>query len=186
MLCALGVVVHASAAARRVRDLIALAIGFFVAAIVTSPQRLPDPAWVGVLSAAAAAVVLFRPRVALASAAWGGALGGMLTAMAEVQGLHPMAAVGAPALVAAIAAWLARARPAFAPDVIRDEAMLAICLLGLVVSVVPGVIDGWHSAANLTIEPAAPGPTIPLPAWTLVVVGTSTALGAAYALWGRR
>ena len=186
MLCALGVVVHAAAASRSVRDVAAFAAAFVATTIVASPQRLPDPALVGVLSAGAAVVLLFRPRFAVASAAWGGALGGMLTALTEVQGLHPIAAVAAPALLAVTAMWLARAHPAFAPDVIRDEALLGVCLMGLVVSVVPGVIDGWQAAANLTIEPAAPGPATPVPAWTVALVGTATGLGAVYSLWSRR
>ena len=186
MLCACGVVVHAATAARRVRDLVALAAGFVIAVIVASPQRLPDPAWVGVVSAAAAVVILFRPRYAMASAAWGGALGGMLTAMTEVQGLHPIAAVAAVGVLAATPAWLARVRPAFAPEVLRDEALLGLCVLGLVVAIMPGVIDGWQAAANLTIEPATSERTISVPTWTLALVGSAAALGAAYSLWSRR
>jgi type III secretory pathway component EscS len=186
MLCAFGVVVHAATAARRARDLAALAAGFIVAAIIASPQRLPDPAWVGVVSAGAAVVILFRPRYAMASAAWGGALGGMLTAMTEVQGLHPIAALAVVSVLTATAAWLARVRPSFAPEVLRDEALLGLCLLGLVVAIVPGVTDGWQAAATLTIEPATPGPTTPVPTWTLALVGTATALGAVYSLWSRR
>jgi len=186
MLCAFGVVVHAATAARRSRDLIALAAGFSLAAVIATPQRLPDPAWVGVATAVAAVVILFRPRYAVVSAAWGGALGGMFTAMTEVQGLHPIAAVAAGAVLAAMPAWLARERPSFAPDVIRDEALLGLCLLGLVVAIIPGVIDGWQAAANLTIEPTTPGPTTPVPMWTLALVGTATALGAVYSLWSRR
>ena len=127
MLCALGAVVHSATAARRVRDVTALAIGFVIATVVASPQRLPDPTWVGVFSAAAAMVVLFRPRFAVVAAAWGGALGGMLTAMTEVQGLHPAASVGPIVVLIATTVWLARLRPAFAPDVLRDEALLAVC-----------------------------------------------------------
>ena len=82
--------------------------------------------------------------------------------------------------------WLTRSRPAFAPDVLRDEALLAVCLLGLVVAVVPGVIDGWQAAANLTVEPATPGPTTPIPVWTLTLVGMAMALGAVHSLWSRR
>jgi hypothetical protein len=186
MLCALGAVVYAAAAARHVSHLAAAAAGFVAAALIASPQRLPDPAWVGVVSAGAALVILFRPRFAIASAAWGGALGGMLTAMVEVQGLHPIAAIVAPALLATSAAWLARVRPAFAPDLLRDEALLAICLVGLVVAIVPGVTDGWQAAANLTIAPATPAPVTPMPVWTLALVGTATALGAVYSLWSRR
>ena len=186
MLCALGTVVHSAAASRRARDVIALAAGFVIATGVTSPQRLPDPTWVGVFSAGAAIVVLVRPRFAVVAAAWGGALGGMLTAMTEVQGLHSAASAGPIVVLMATTVWLARLRPAFAPDALRDEALLAVCLLGLVVGVVPGVIDGWQAAANLTIEPAAPGPSTPIPTWTLALVGTATALGAVYSLWSRR
>jgi hypothetical protein len=110
----------------------------------------------------------------------------MLTAMTEVQGLHPMAAIVVCVLMLAITVWLARARAAFAPDVLRDEALLAVCLLGLAVAIMPGVIDGWQAAANLTVAPAAPVPSTPIPAWTLTLVGTATALGALYAVWSRR
>jgi hypothetical protein len=186
MLCAFGVVVHAATAARRTRDLLALAAGFIVAVVIAGPQHLPDPAWVGVVTAAAAVVLLFKPRLAIAAAMWGGALGGMLTAMIEVQGLHPIAAVAAPAALAATTAWLTRVHPAFAPDVLRDDALLGICLMGLVAAIVPGVSDGWQAAANLTIEPASPAPMNPVPTWTVALVGTSTALGILYSLWSRR
>lgn len=186
MLCAFGVVVHAATAARRSRDLAALAAGFVLATVIATPQRLPDPAWAGVLTAAAGVVVLFRPRYAVVSAAWGGALGGMFTALTEVQGLHPIAAMAAGAVMAAAPAWLARVRPSFAPEVLCDEALLGLCLLGVVVAIIPGVADGWQAAANLTIEPATPVPTTPVPMWTVALVGTATALGAVYSLWSRR
>lgn len=186
MLCALGAVVYAAAAAHRVGDLIALAIGFVIAAIAASPQRLPDPTWVGVISAGAAMVWLFRPRLSVLAAAWGGALGGMLTALTEVQGLHPAASIGPIVVLIAAVVWLTRLRPSFAPDALRDEALLAVSLLGLVVAVMPGVMDGWQAAANLTIEPATPVATTPIPVWTLTLVGTATALGAVYSLWSRR
>ena len=186
MLCAFGVVVHAATAAQRRRDLLALAAGFIIVAGIASPQRLPDPTWAGVVTAAAAVVILFRPRYAVVSAAWGGALGGMFTALVEVQGLHPIAAVAAGVVLAAVPAWLARVRPSFAPDVLRDEALLGLCLLGLVVAIIPGVVDGWQAAANLTVEPATPVPPTPIPVWTLALVGTATALGAMYSMWSRR
>ena len=203
MLCALGAVVYSAAAAaapaRRARHLTTLAIGFVIATIVASPQRLPDPAWVGVLTTGAAMVTLFRPRFSVVAAGWGGALGGILTALTEVQGMHPAASVGpvvvliawgfanldVPELIAMVV-WLTWLRPSFAPEALRDEALLAVSLLGLVVAVVPGVIDGWQAAANLTIEPVTAGPTAPIPTWTLTLVATSMALGAVYSLWSRR
>jgi len=77
-------------------------------------------------------------------------------------------------------------RPSFAPEVLREEALLGLCLIGLVVAIVPGVTDGWQAAANLTIQPATPGPTTPVPTWTLALVGSAMALGAVYSLWSRR
>ena len=133
MLCALGAVVHAATAAHRVRDVTALAVGFVLATIVASPQRLPDPEWVGALSAGVAIAVLFRPRLAVLAAGWGGALGGMLTALTEVQGVPAAASVGPVVVLIATVVWLTRLRPSFAPDRLRDEALLAITLLGLVV-----------------------------------------------------
>lgn len=186
MLCALGAVVHAATAAHRVRDLIALAIGFVLATIAASPQRLPDATWVGALSAGIAIAVVFRPRLAIPAAAWGGALGGVLTALTEVQGVPAAASVGPVVVLIATVVWLTRLRPAFAPESLRDEALLAITLLGLVVSVMPGVIDGWQAAAALTIEPAATGPVTPVPVWTLTLVGMATALGAVSSMWRHR
>ena len=154
--------------------------------VVTSPPRLPDPAWVGVFPAGAAIVMLFRPRTRCRRAPWGGALGGMLTAMTEVQGLHSAAALAAVVGARRETVWLARVRRVCA-RVLRDEALLGVCLLGLVVAVVPGVIDGWQAAVNLTIPArhARPGHGR-FPAWTLALVGTAMALGAMYSLWSRR
>lgn len=186
MLCAFGLVVHAATSAHRVRDLVSFLAGFTVATVIASPQRLPDPVWAGVISAGAAVAILFRPRLAILAAAWGGALGGMLTALLEVQGLHPIAAIAATALLALVTIGLSRMRPAFAPDALRDEALLVVSVLGLVVAIAPGVIDGWQAAANLTIESATPDPVRPIPVWTLALVGAATLLGAMYSLWSRR
>src|SRR5262245_44891365 len=92
MLCAMGAIV-AAAAARRVADLAALIAGFAAAVILQSPAQLPDAVWIGVCSAGAALLVLFRPRLAWLASAWGGALGGTLTAMVTVQGLHPVLSI---------------------------------------------------------------------------------------------
>jgi hypothetical protein len=185
MLCAIGAVVFAASATRRVVHLAALAGGFLAAAIASGPDRLPDPVSVGALSAGAALLLLFRPRYAVLPAVWGGALAGMWTAMLEVPGLPSPVAMAVVAALLALTVWLSRTRPVFAPDVLRDDALLAVTLLGLVVSIVPGVMDGWQAAANLTVEPAS-GPAASIPVWTLTLVGTAAALGAAYSLWSRR
>jgi hypothetical protein len=81
--------------------------------------------------------------------------------------------------------WLARARPHFSPEAIREEALLIVCTLGLGVAVLASVLDGWQAAANLNtqIENVA---RQAIPVWVLSAVAASTLLGAASALWSRR
>jgi hypothetical protein len=76
-------------------------------------------------------------------------------------------------------------RPAFAPERLREEALLFVCTLGLVVAVLPSVADGWQAAANLNVR-AENVATQAIPAWTLSIVAMSMLLGAAYTLWSRR
>jgi hypothetical protein len=109
----------------------------------------------------------------------------MWTALIEVQGLPSPAATMLAAAVLILSARLTRVRPVFAPDVLRDEGLLAIGVLGLGAALLPGVLDGWHAATNLTAvserEVAAA-----VPVWTLALLLTSTSLGALYSLWSRR
>ena len=48
--------------------------------------------------------------------------------------------------------WLARTRPVFSPETLREEALLIVCTLGLAVAVLPSVLDGWQAAANLNVQ----------------------------------
>lgn len=185
LLCALGAVVCAAASARRRRDLAGLAIGFVVAVIAASPVRLPDAATVGTLAVVAAAIALFRPRLAILSALIGGALAGMLSALVEAQGLSAFVSPVAAGLLLVVPVWLTRTRPHFAPERIREEGLLGVGLLGLAVTVLPGVLDGWHAAANLAAPTERTLSTM-VPAWTMALLLTSTTLGALYSLWSRR
>lgn len=185
LLCGLGAVVCAAASARRARDLAGLATGFAAAVAVVSPGRPPDAATAGTLAVLAAAIALFRPRWAILSALAGGALAGMLSALLEVQGLPPLVSPVAAGLLLVVPVWLSRTRPHFAPERVREEAWLGIGMLGLVVAVLPGVLDGWHAAANLA-APTERTISMMVPAWTLTLLLTSTMLGALYSLWSRR
>ncbi len=185
MLCALGAAVFAAAAASRLRGLAAAALGRAAGAAWAAPARLPDAAAIGALTALVAAGYLFRPRVRLFCAAFGGLLAGLATALLEVQGLPVVLSPIAALLLVAIPAWLARTRPGFAPEVLRDESMLAIGLLGLAVAVLPGILDGWQAAATLAAaSERTVGAAVPL--WTLVLLVTSSSLGALYSVWSRR
>ena len=185
MLCALSAATFAAAAAPRRRWQIALAIGFLAVVALSGPEHLPDPEVAGLFAAAGAIVYLFRPRYAWLAFLLGGALAGMLIQVVSAIGLPSLWI--APAVAAGMAGtvWLARTRPAFAPETLREEALLLVCTLGLAVAVLPSVLDGWQAAANLNIRVENVA-TQAIPAWTLTVVAMSTLLGAAYALWSRR
>lgn len=191
MLCALGTAVIGTAVGTSVRDRAAVAAGFGLAALLTSGSNLPDPVWTGGLVMAAVAALLFRPRLRLPSLAIGGALPGFWASLLEVQGLPAWTAVLLPGALLIGTMRLSQMRPSFAPEELREEALLAIGVLGLGVAVVPGVLDGWHAARNLSGAADATAEAgrhvrASIPMWTLAVLIMASSLGAVYSLWSRR
>ncbi len=184
MLCALGAATFAAAAAPRRHWQIALAIGFVSAAVLSGPAQ-PDPEVTGLLAAMSGIVYLFRPRYAWLAMVLGGAVAGMLVPALGLLGAP--SPVTAPLMAAGMAGtvWLAKSRPDFSPETLREEALLIVSTLGVAVAVLPSVLDGWEAAANLNVRVENVARDA-IPAWTLSVVATSTLLGAAYALWSRR
>ena len=185
MLCALGTVVFATAAAPHVRPITALAAGLIAGVVWWSPERVPDAAETGFLTSLAAALYLFRPRLRLVTAAFGGVLAGMLAALFEMYGVSRNVSPVAGIALVAVSIWLARTKSSFAPESLRDEAMLIIGLIGLGVAILPGVMDGWQAATNLSAATERV-PTASLPMWTLLLVLTTSSCGAVYSVWSRR
>jgi hypothetical protein len=186
MLCALGAIVLAAAVTRPSREVPAFGVGVVAAALSTGLDRMPDPAVLGVLAAAAAAVRLAWPRYSVLAAAAGGALAGSASTLLEAQGLPAAVAVFVMVAIVGVTLFLSRARPAFAPDAIRDEGLLAVAALGIGVAILPGVLDGWQAAANLNV-PAERDPAFrAIPGWTRILVGASVVSGGLYAVWSRR
>jgi hypothetical protein len=148
-------------------------------------EQNPDAEIAGVLACAGAVLYLFRPRHAWLAMVFGGVLAGLLVRVLALVGapLLPSASLVATGL--AVTVWLARTRPGFAPEALREEALLIVCTLGLAVAVLPSVLDGWQAAANLNVRVENVAQQA-IPMWVLSVVATSTLLGAAYALWSRR
>ena len=185
MLCALGTVVFATAAAPHLRPITALAAGLIAGVVWWSPERVPDAAETGFLTSLAAALYLFRPRLRLVTAAFGGVLAGMLAALFEMYGVSRNVSPVAGIALVAVSIWLARTKSSFAPESLRDEAMLIIGLIGLGVAILPGVMDGWQAATNLAAATERV-PTASLPMWTLLLVLTTSSCGAVYSVWSRR
>jgi hypothetical protein len=185
MVCALGAVVLAAAVRRNSYDAPAMALAFAAAAYWTGVGRLPDPVWAGAVAVLASAISLFRPRYATVSAVAGGVLAGWWTTLLEVQGLPSWPAVGAGLILLLVPMWLARTRPVFAPDVLREEGLLAVAVLGLGVASMPAILDGWQAAGNLSVTPERQVST-GIPTWTLTIILMSASFGGLYSFWSRR
>jgi hypothetical protein len=121
----------------------------------------------------------------MAGAAAGGVLAGWWAALLEVQGLPPWPAAGAGLVLLLVPMWLAWTRPAFAPEVIREEGLLAVAVLGLGVASMPAILDGWQAAGNLSVTPERQV-SAGIPAWTLTIILISASFGGLYSFWSRR
>jgi hypothetical protein len=154
----------------------------FVFLVVALGVRVPPAAeTLAGLVALAAALALAGPRHALAAAACGSALGGLWVCVLRSEGLPPWAAVLAAFVPLAVAAWSAR-RPTFAAAGLREEALVLVAVLAIVVAVGAEALEGWRAATALR---AAPIEEIEIAAapWTSVVAAVSIGLGAVFALW---
>ena len=105
--------------------------------------------------------------------------------MLSSQGFPTLAAwtLGAGLILAA--AWLAARRPDFAPTVLREEALLAICGLSLLVATGPTISAGWGSARVMNLDPAG-GVHQALGLWVFALGGASIAVGGWHSLRRRR
>jgi hypothetical protein len=186
MLCALGALVIATWVSRPARELPVLGAGFLAAALLTGPDRLPDAVWMGALAVGAVAIYLCWPRYSILGAGAGGALAGAWSSLMQLQGLPAAPAVAVAAAAVALSWWLSRTNPSFAPEAIREEGLLAIAALGLGVAMLPAVLDGWQSAAQMNVPAARDEAVRALPLWTTTLVTGSIVCGALYAVWSRR
>ncbi len=180
MLCALGAATFATVAVGW-WSISAGVLGFLVALTWLTP----DPAWTGTIVAIGAAFLLARPRSSSVGAAIAGCLAGFWVSLLEGQGVPMVAALGLSAAVVAGSAWMARTRREFAPSVLREEALLAIGGLGLVVAMGPDIAAGWQAAGVINLEPGS-GRQGVFELWLVVTTGAAALGGGAHALWSRR
>lgn len=198
MLCALGAAVFAAGpvgkgvvplfrgwpTGKRGTTLFSLAGGFALGAMWFRPDHLPDAAFTGGIAALVSALELVRPRRGILTAAFGGALTALWAALLQIEGLPRPAALAVAAVLPAISAYLAIRRPTFAPRVLREEALLAVFALAVVVAMAPTVSEGWHSALALNLIDQGRSTQI-VPAWTISLAAGSVALGGLYSFWRR-
>lgn len=144
----------------------------------------PEPTSIGLLIAVAAGTQLVWPK-----RGWllvgSGLVAGLWTSLLRSQGLPTLAAWTLAAGLILAAAWLAARRPDFAPTVLREEALLAICGLGLVVATGSTISAGWGSARVLNLDPAG-GVRQALGLWVFGLGGVSILLGGWHSLRRRR
>jgi hypothetical protein len=160
--------------------MVALLAGFGVAVIWLWPQ----PVWTGGTVALVAVLGLGVPRLGLLRAVVAGVLAGLWVHVLQSYGLPGWSAVPLAAAVPGAAAVLAHRSPRFAPVVMREEALLMIGVLGLVVAAAPSLSMGWRSAVAMNLEPgSAAQPVTGL--WVPLGLGAVVSLGGLHTLWRR-
>jgi hypothetical protein len=188
MLCALGAAAFAAAPGRvpAWKGLSTLAVSFALTAGWLGQGRLPDHAVIGMVAAVASGAVLTRPGRVVVPIAGGGVLAASWGALLAAQGV-PMYLALAGALVVPMASLhFAFHRPGFVTPVMRDDALMGMLIGGLFVAMLPGVLDGWRAAGNLSVPGDGLAPAAMIPAWTLAMGAAALGSGAVYALWSRR
>lgn len=185
MLCALGAAGFAALRAADRAGLTALVLGFGAALLAVAPARFPEPASIGAAAALLAAAALFRPRWSLVPAFAAGVFAGLWVSVLRAQGLPLMPALLLAAALPAAGLTLTTRRPKFAPSVLREEALLLVGGLGLVVALGAQLAAGWRSAAALAAQPLS-GQRSAGEGWLAAFVLACVVVGGLYSLWKRR
>ncbi len=179
MLCGFGAATLATTVTGR-RDIVALIAGFCVATV----WLRPEPVWVGGMVALVAGIGLGWSRFGPLDAAAAGALAGLWVHVLESYGLPGWIALPLGAGVPVTAAALAYRSRRFAPLGLREDALLAICVLGLVVAASPALSMGWQSAGTMNLEPGG-GVRTAMGPWVPLGLGAVVSLGGLHTLWRR-
>ena len=182
LLCAFAAAVFATAV-RDTRGAIALSVGFLIGVAWWSPA----PGWTGTLVGAMAVVMLFAPHrasVLLAASIVSGLTGGLWAQILAGYGLPAWLAWSLAGGVTAVSAVASQCDPRFARPAVREDALVAISVLGVTVAAAPGVAAGWRAAggmnlaANDMFRPSTnPG--------MLLGLAAMLSLGGLHSLWRR-
>ena len=163
--------------------MVALVAGFVVATI----WLRPEPVWIGGIVALVAVLSLGLPGlgpVRVLSAVVAGALAGLWVHVLQSYGLPGWSAVPLAAAVPGTVVVLAHRSRRFAPLGLREDALLTICVLGLVVAASPALSTGWRSAVVMNLEPGS-GVQSTTGLWVPLGLGAVVSLGGLHTLWRR-
>lgn len=183
ILTALSISVFATIGQTDWRAVVLFTAGLGVAAAV--PAALLDPGFVAMIATAAAAHGLFRPRANGVQAAAAGFMCRIWSIILVDQGLTLPVAALPPLIVAGSAAVLARRSETFCSELLRDEALLAVATLGILVGAGPGVVAGYSTAVALRGVPLGDS-GVPASTGALALAGLFVLVGGMTALWRNR
>lgn len=149
LLCGLAAAVFATGVRDRYGAL-TLAAGF----LIGIAWLRPGPGWTGTVVAVAAGLSLVRPGTTPASLAAplvAGLTGGLWSRVLGGYGL-PLWLACLPASGVIVFAAVSSARdPRFADATVREDALVALGVLGLAVAAAPGVTAGWGAAQAMNL-----------------------------------
>ena len=185
MLCGLGAPIYATTIEGRRYRLVACVAGFALALYFGRNGVLPNPSALGLVVAGCAALEVFRPRWSFLSPVCAGVLTAIFTMVLRIQGVPTVGAIAIALVFPIVAGWLASRRDSFAPRNLREEAMLLMIALGILVAVIPEVSEGWRSAMTLNRDSDVASTPV-IASWALVFGTTSALLGGVYSLLRRR
>ncbi|MES1255234.1 MAG: hypothetical protein ABUS56_06495 [Acidobacteriota bacterium] len=191
LLCSLGATVFAAAASARWLAWLLIALGFVAASTLSA--AVPDASVAGSVAALVATALLARADagrllgglVMPAAAVCAGVLAAWSGALLHANGVPRAGALAVGAAWPTLSACLVATRRDFAPQAIREEALLLVSGAGLGVAMVPHLVEGWRSAVALNVQPLADGAVLAVPAWTLLVVTGALGVGGMSALFSR-
>lgn len=183
ILCALATCVFASVSPTRTHALF-MATGFLAAAFWLSGHPAPDIASIAGSILFVSALAIAKPRLLAVQAISAGVLGGAWLSLLRADGVPLLAAAAAAIALPAVSGYLSSSRASFAPQTLREEAMLLVLALAAAVAAAPALADGWRSAAALNAQQPGAAPAA-MPGWTLALAASAIGLGGLVSVWRR-
>lgn len=169
---------------RPLPDLLTFAGGYVAAALLSLAGWSVEPSAVAALCAAFAGTQLVWAGLQAGAFAAAGVVSALSAAFLKDSGA-PVAVAWTMSLLLPGLTVVLRARVVdFAPDRIREEALLFVLASGLLAAAAPEVLAGWESAMALNGS-ALPSSGEVVPGWVLIGLGLAVVAGAASRWWRR-